>query len=328
MAIKIPHVDIGDRMTPQATWTVGGTPTDPTQIVVRQQDPAGTETYVTTASSPGALTTASTPLARMGAGVFKLNPGVSATSSGYWFFRFEGTGAAEATEEFQYVADPSEFSANGGLNFRALVGLAETKDWLNNNQIQTGEDIDLVRVINDISDRFYEEADGREFKNFDSTSSATLRTFSVDAGSFNFSPFRIGDLSTAPTLVRILDKDGASRLSVPAGDIITYPRFRNPWQPVTHLQFTSDVLQPYGTDVIEVTGVWGFPSVPGTVRQAVLDAVAAAYDRQVEHYRQDYGQKTTGEGTNVVVFAGRPMLLSLPPGTVKEAQRYRDPLVG
>ena len=112
---KITHKDIGDRLTPQATFTVGGTETDPTQIVVKQQDPAGTETTVTTASSPGTLTTASTPLARMSAGVFKLSPGVAATSAGHWFFRFEATGTAESAEDFQYDVDPSEFTDNAGL---------------------------------------------------------------------------------------------------------------------------------------------------------------------------------------------------------------------
>ena len=151
----------------------------------------------------------------------------------------------------------------------------------------------------------------------------------MDMGSLNFQPFRIGDLSAAPTLVRILDKDGTARATVAAGDYITYPRIRKPWQPITHLQFTTDVIGPYASDVIEVTGVWGFPSVPGTVRQAVLDAVAATYDRQVEHYRTDYGARTgAGGDTNVVVFGARPQMLSLPPTTIAEANRYRDPLVG
>ena len=177
MPDRIEHKDIGDRLQPQATFTVAGVPTDPTQIVVSQQTPAGVETTVTTASSPGALTTASTPLARVSAGVFKLSPGVSADASGYWFFRFAATGTAEAAEDFQYTVDPSEFFTNAGVSTRALVSLPETKDWLQQQNIDTSEDLDLVRVINDVSDRFHQEAQ-REFKAINPASHA--RTFFAD----------------------------------------------------------------------------------------------------------------------------------------------------
>ena len=104
---KIQHYDIGDLWTPLMTWKVDtnndgipDTATDPSQIVIRLQTPAGVESVVTTASSPSSLTAGSTPLARISQGVFKLNPGVTLNASGYWFLRAEGTGAAEASEEF------------------------------------------------------------------------------------------------------------------------------------------------------------------------------------------------------------------------------------
>ena len=147
---KIQHYDIGDLWTPLMTWKVDtnndgipDTATDPSQIVIRLQTPAGVESVVTTASSPSSLTAGSTPLARISQGVFKLNPGVTLNASGYWFLRAEGTGAAEASEEFQAVVDPSEFTAAGGISTRALVSLAETKDWLNQQNIETGEDLEL-----------------------------------------------------------------------------------------------------------------------------------------------------------------------------------------
>jgi hypothetical protein len=79
---------------------------------------------------------------------------------------------------------------------------------------------------------------------------------------------------------------------------------------------------------VAVTGSFGFPSVPGDVRQAVLDAVAATMDRDVEHYRADLGttgsQGQQGEGGTVVMIGrtgGR--LLSLPPASQAVAWRYR-----
>jgi HD-GYP domain-containing protein (c-di-GMP phosphodiesterase class II) len=140
---RIEHYDVGDLWTPLMTWKVDsdadGVPdadTDPSQIIIRLKTPAGVESVVTTASSPSSLTAASTPLARISQGVFQMNPGISLDAPGYWFLRAEGVGAAEASAAFQAVVDPSEFTADAGLSSRALVGLAETKDWLQRSNIE------------------------------------------------------------------------------------------------------------------------------------------------------------------------------------------------
>jgi hypothetical protein len=79
---------------------------------------------------------------------------------------------------------------------------------------------------------------------------------------------------------------------------------------------------------VKVTGSFGFPSVPGDVRQAVLDAVAATMDRDVEHYRQDLGGAGVGaaqqdSGTVVVVGRTGGRLIALPPAAQAVAWRYR-----
>ena len=280
---RIEHKDIGDRLTPQATFTVAGSPTDPTQIVVKQQDPAGVESHVTTASSPATLTTASTPLARMSAGVFKLSPGIAATLAGHWFFRFEATGAAESAEDFQYDVDPSEFYTP--LSARALVGLAETKDFLQVANVSTTNDLEIVRAINDVSELAHSVAE-REFKTFDTT--ATARLFSVDDFAYRNRIVRVGDLASAPSLVRVLASDWTTVVStVAVGDYTAHPTNRETWAPIRALEIKSTVLRPAYGQRVEVTGNWGFPAVPGHLRQAVLEAVAARLDRDVEHYSQD-----------------------------------------
>ena len=197
---KIAHYDIGDLWTPQMTWKIDAnndgvpdTPTDPSQIVLRLQTPAGVESVYTTASSPSALTSASTPLARLSAGVFKPNPGIALDSAGYWFLRAEGIGAAQASEEFQAIVDPSEFTADGGLSARALVTLSETKDWLQQQNIDTSDDLELVGLINDISDRIHYEA-GREFKPV--SAGESTRTFEVDTWA---RCVYVGDMATLST---------------------------------------------------------------------------------------------------------------------------------
>jgi hypothetical protein len=321
---NVETVNVGDRAVPQWTWTVGGSPTDPSQIVVKQQDADGVESTITTASSPATLTSSSTPLARVSAGVFKLNPGISLTKSGYWTFRAEGTGTAEAAPpDFVYKVLPSEFQANAGLEAWALVGLQETKDWLQQQNIEVGDELELVARINDISDRFHEEA-GREFKTVGTN--PQTRYFDADASATRGRTVHVGDL-TSFTQVQILDHDLNVQETVASGDIISLPRNRRTWEPIRRLRFTRDVTSVRGDYVVSVAGTWGFPAVPGTVRQAILDAVASVMNRDVEHYRTDLGPTTGGEGQNVIVFAGRQQLLSLPPATLAVARAYQDPLV-
>jgi len=321
---QILHKDVGDLWSePTATFTIAGTPTDPTNLTVRLQDAAGVESVLLNNVLVSTLNSSSTPVKKTSVGVFQPNPGPSLTAQGYWIMRFEGAGAVVATEEWEVIVDPSEFTSNAGLNARALVGLREAKDWLQSQTVNTSNDLDLVRVINDISDRMYEESE-REFKSFDGGGSA-VRIFDPNG----YWPVRIGDLSTTPTLVRILDKDGNSLATVAAGDQILRPRVRRPWQPITSLQFTQDVIEPRWSDQIEVTGVWGFPAVPGNVRQAVLEAVAAVMDRDVEHYSQDLGPASSGQATNVIMLAGaRPSLITMPPSSLAVARSYQPSRVG
>lgn len=324
---NVENRNIGDRLTPEWTYSVSGTPTDPTQIVVQQQEPDGTETTISTASSPGTLTTSSTPLARVSAGVFKLNPGTSADEPGYWIFTARATGTAESgPPDFVYKVLPSEIGAYTTLGAQALVSLQEAKDWLNEVNIEAGDELELAETIDAVSVAVINEA-GREFKTY-STTSTESRLFTVDFDAYwNRSVF-IGDLATLNT-VEFLDKDGALFATIAAGDIVSYPRNRKPWEPITRLEFTADAVRPVRYNgSIRVTGTWGFPSVPADIKRAVLEGVVAQYDRQVESYRTELGAQTGGEGQNVVVFAGRPQLLDLPPKTLGTARRYQESQVG
>lgn len=331
---KLEHYDIGDLWTPQMTWKIDsnndGIPdavTDPSQIVIRQKTPGGVESVLTTASSPSTLTTASTPLARLSQGVFRLNPGVTLNAAGYWFIRAEGTGAAEASEEFEAVVDPSEFTADAGISSRALVGLAETKDWLQQQNVATAEDLELVRVINDVSDRIYYESGGREFVARDS---GTTRTFDVDLYGYCLYIDDLAVLTTASPAVTISNRYGTAIKTLNNADVTTYPLNREPWEPITKLEFlmtTSPTLYPGAR--VAVTGTWGFPSVPGNIRQAALDTIAAIMDRDVEHYRQDLGEVTgEGGGNTVVLQSPQQMFITLPPSAFAAVRMYKKPLLG
>jgi hypothetical protein len=329
---RITHYDVGDLWTPQATFSVGGVNTDPTTLTVTQQDPAGVETVLAAAVNPASLNASSTPVAKTAAGVFKVNPGVSITQAGRWYVKFLGTGAAAAADTHVAIGDPDEFTSGSGIGARALVSLDDAKDWLQQQGVDFSEDLELVRVINDISDRFMQEAQ-REFKVAGTNPQARL--FDVDTVGWRNGIVMVGDLATTPTTVEILDTDWATVLdTVVAADYTLHPQIREAWEPIRRIEFN------YGNGVtylqrgfkVRVTGTWGFPSVPGNVRQAVLDAVAWTMDRDVEHYRQDLGfsgvnaQPGSG-GTVVMIGGGRQRLLTLPASSMAVAWSYRDPLI-
>lgn len=319
MAVKINHYDVGDIWQPQATFSIANVNTDPTNLTVRQQDSLGAETVLLNNVSVASLTGASTPVAKTATGIFKLNPGITLATSGYWFVKFEGTGTAAGTEQQQCIVDPDEFSANAGIGAQALVDLPTTKDWLRVQNIDTATDLQIVRAINDMSQRFHEEAD-REFMVYGTN--PAVRLFDVDEQAIYFRQLNVGDL-TSFTAVRILDELGNLVQTVTLSDVISIPRVRKPWMPIRALRFTQNVVRLWAGFyplVVEVTGTWGFPSIPGSVRQAVLDAVVSTLDRDVENYKEDLA---AGTFTGTV---GRDD--ALPGAAMDVALSYRDELIG
>lgn len=330
MATTITHYDVGDIWVPQATFAVSGVNTDPTNLTVRQQDGAGVETVLLNNALVSGLTGSSTPVAKTATGVFKLNPGISLSSAGHWFVKFEGAGAAAGTEQQEAIVDPDEFTSNAGLDTQALVSLSETKDFLKHRQIKTDEDLDLVRVINAMSDRFIYETGGREFK---ATGNPQARDFELLTSDWILREVEVGDMASVTSAQLITyGIDGTVADTTTLSNLIPQPRVRpQPWSPITSIKFPFSIIQPafLFRAVVRVTGNYGFPAIPESVKQAVLNAVAAVVDRDAEHYRQDFGQvlpssSAGGEAGNVILMAGRQQkLLTLPPASAAVAASFR-----
>lgn len=220
---------------------------------------------------------------------------------------------------------------------RDLVTLAEAKDWL--NVTGTADDTEIARVITDISDRIHQEA-GREFvvngtnpqtRLFDIPRFPYRQPVIVDGeyrGDRGTRTVDVGDLASF-TQVRILDYDWTtSVLAVPNTSISARPLVRQSWEPIRCLEFNYTVGSIYQGRRVEVTGNFGFPAIPGNIRQACLDAIAAVLDRDVEHYRQDLSSVSSQPGDNGTVImqvGGSQRILSLPPVVLAVCWSYRDP---
>lgn len=322
---QINHIDIGDIWKPTASFTVAGTPTDPTNVHYYVMNPAGT-VIVSTTVSASALTTVSSPLAKSTTGTFVLSQTI--TAAGYWYARFEGTGAATAAEDSEVIADPSPFYDDGGVSDQALITLGEAKAWLGNNILSTANDLRIVQAINGASERISQAA-GREFK--PRGTNPETRRFDVRGVNWTVD---IGDLQTASsasTTVSVLQFDPLTSLAtLTSSDYTAMPRNRKPWEPVTGLYLNSTAHGYYRTsNVIDVTGYWGFPQVPEDIKHATLQAVAYWLDVDVEHFRQDLAAVAGGSegGQTVFVGGGPPTVFPLPPEAYQIAISYRRRLV-
>ena len=339
---QVTHSDVGDLLVPQATFkNAAGTDTDPTNLVVKQQEPDGTETVLYT-GLVSALNGSSTPVAKTATGVFKLNPGAVADAAGRWVFNFAGTGAVTAAEEFIYAVDPSEFASDSGLSDQALVTLSEARDWLQHEQQELPDGLEIVRVINDVSNRIHREA-AREFRA--SGAQPQIRLFQIPNHSApdpwyidgQFMGDRniwsrtvpIGDLAAAPTLVEIIDRDWSTIVeTVAAADYTAHPLNRAPDEPIEALELHTDVAALTSGMRLRVTGTWGFPQVPGNIRQAALDGIAAVLDRDVESYSTDLAPlQQQGEGTNVLILGRTARMLNLPASVLATAWDYRPKFI-
>jgi hypothetical protein len=323
---QIQHLDIGDIWKPQATFTVGGTPTDPTTLIIRIKKPSGTVT-VTTESSPAALTSASSPTARTTTGIYVFSQTIDA--SGYWYARMEGTGAATAAEDHEVIVDPSPFYENGGLSTRALVSLGEAKMRLSRQLIDTASDLKIVEAINGASERIH-AVSGREFKPRGANPEERSFDITWNGGSVEISDLQtMSSASTSATITNL--QTGSLVRTLASTDYVAIPRNRHSSRPIERFRILNTAIGAACVgNVLNVTGYWGWPAVPEDIKNACLDAVAFWLDSDVEHFRQDLGGVPGGSEGGQTIFVGStpPTVFPLPPIAFQIASGYRRRLIG
>lgn len=131
------------------------------------------------------------------------------------------------------------------------------------------------------------------------TTGSSTRLFDTTEAFYRRRKLKIGDAATV-TAVTVQDTAGATIQTLTATQYALQPRVREDWQPYSTVWFLPTTGTPpdwvwwTGPAVIAVTGTWGFPLVPTTLKDAVARLTVVRYLNDV-----------AGAGTNFSEAADR-----------------------
>lgn len=173
----------------------------------------------------------------------------------------------------------------------ALITLEDAKSYIRElDPADNDPDDQLISLINAASETLIEQT-GREFVALE-TNPAT-RTFTIPYRQpFDYT-LEVGDLA-ALTVVSINDTP------VLLADLAYKPENRRPWEPITALVF-SDLYSPWWPgSTVEITGTWGFPTVPEAVKQACRFTVDSWYTRDFRRTSETFDDNVAIVGAATV----------------------------
>jgi hypothetical protein len=234
------------------TFKVSGTPTDPTAVTLVVTSPTGTATTYNW-PTPADLTHGS-------AGQFSKD--VACSEDGEWQYVWTGTTAAADVE------------AGTRTVFQTDLGkLYATPQAVKNRLRITGTSDDYeVHAACFAASRYVEGVCERTFYR---TASASARTF-APSGLYRMKLGPYNDLVSLTTLKTDSGGDGVFETTWTASDYQLYPlnptAYPEP-RPYTEIRAVGSQTFPWLTgfgrdDMVEATGVWGWPAVPRGVRTA------------------------------------------------------------
>lgn len=195
------------------------------------------------------------------------------------------------------------------LSTRALCSLDDVKQYVNLVD-EVDQDELLIRLINSASEAVY-TITGREFKTIGSNpQTRTFDAVEVYANGFLY----LGDFTAISSVVIYDDYDNIVQ-TMDISDVILLPRNRQPWEPYQAIKLRHQSVS--STQYLEVTGTWGFPSVPEEIRQAVVVTVGIWYARDIASY----------SGTFSISQDRVELPQTLPPAVTDTISRYQTALV-
>lgn len=143
----------------------------------------------------------------------------------------------------------------------------------------TATDARLTALIAEAS-RDAMERTQREFTAIvNGTTPLNPRSFDVDATIARRRRLMIGDCAAIASAT-IKDGQGTTVQTVDLAGVVSDPRIREDWQPIGTLWFRPDAATPAPLIpgyVVEISGTWGFPSIPTTIKEAVARLVVVRF---------------------------------------------------
>lgn len=147
----------------------------------------------------------------------------------------------------------------------------------------------------------------------------------VDLAPFDLQSATSVVLSPEGSATSLVIANGASGVTVDAPDVLFHPIDR-PEGVFTNMQISDLVMVRvsnlefrFGYLDLQITGTWGFPSVPIAVQQACADTAAAWTNRAVAELAiEDYGQ-----GHQDQLLPDLASIYSIPPPALKKLAKFR-----
>lgn len=317
MADDVTHYQVDDVAVLDATFEVDDVPTDPDTVTFKVRKPDNTvQTYVWQTDDE---------VGRTGPGVYFAE--VPVDQAGYWRYQGKGVGTAPGVADGLFIGDPDPFSPDYvEATRRRLCTLEEVKAYAGEDLSDHDQDLIWERLIDDCAEAFYTYTD-REFTPM--VDNPFERVFDVRDYEVDERRVAIGDLAslTGLTIYGSL-YDGSPVITtgyngvIPAASVVGLPRNRKPWQPITELWFPRwniawpAVLQRHST--LTIAGDWGFPKVPGDVRQMAIVQVSIWFERDVAKFSGSFNLE---EGRTL-----RPRMLD---DAIRDGlDAYREPSIG
>lgn len=175
-------------------------------------------------------------------------------------------------------------SAGDGPLERQLCTLDDVKKYIPGYRANDQTEATLQGLIEALSLDLYDTS-GREFT---TRGNDDPRQFTIAGYHCRNRRVRIGDLATTTDLlVEILDTDGTTLVqTVDAASYRAWPPApRDAWKPITALEFPPGAASPAQLApwrMLQLTGTWGFPSIPRNVREGIAKLAIVRYVSDVD----------------------------------------------
>lgn len=282
-----------------------------------------------TIRKPDATILNPTPVAA-GSGVYTYTiPGGTNNVAGVWTATFTGTGDIAVVEYDTFVVEGA-FGGAGTLSTRALVSLAEAREYVLGNRLDNSQDYKLARRVNAMSEAMYDYTN-REWLPVQAATRKFFcngRTRTVSFGEY--------DLVSPPSLVTVFTDyptssqtalttpttlvEGDYRLGPvggmkPAGTFkwLTFSDRWTAWLPVSWQGFE-----------VTIVGTWGIGTVPEVIKEGVLIAVDESWTNPSRSASRVVGPFQAVEDVEVFETTGDAPWRALPSASRALAADYRD----